>query len=82
MREPKRCKAEACVHCSNCRREVYTCDQCEEYLKNGTDIICLNSDTVKEVGKEKHFCDEECYQEWQKAGEKDEVEKKTKTRSL
>lgn len=28
------------LECNNCKEEVYTCDGCKEYFKDGDDIFC------------------------------------------
>ena len=37
--------------CGECMEEVYTCDLCNEYLKEGDDVVC------ELFG---HFCCDEC----------------------
>ena len=64
MKEPVKSKAIALIHCENCQGEAYTCGNCEEYLKEGLEIICLDSELIGEAGEEQHFCDMECYNDW------------------
>lgn len=64
MKEPVKSKGIGFIHCENCEGEAYTCGNCEEYLYEGQEIICLESEILEEAGEDQHFCNMECYNDW------------------
>lgn len=42
--------------CSECSKDIGTCDSCEEELQNKMDIVCFEA--------EKHFCNQDCLLSW------------------
>lgn len=36
-------KATHLTHCADCEEEIYICDRCDDYIKEGQEIICDDS---------------------------------------